>query len=449
MTTRLRTWKQIAAFFGTTERTVMRWEAERGLPVHRMPGEARSSVYADTGELTAWLNESKAEAEPEAAPEIAPEAAPDPAPPPPPETPPETPALKLRLPPLWPLAAAGIAVAVAMAAIAAFAPVLPHSPHVAPQAAQALYVRAMQSWNARTPAGLNAAVDGFNKAIAIDPAYADAYVGLANSYNLLPEYTVMPRSQAYPLAEAAAQKAIALDERDASAHAALAFSLFYGDWNGKAADREFARAIALEPGNATIQHWYGTFLHALGREPEALAHMNQALALNPSSQAIQADRGVILYYNGRTAEAEAILTAMTRSDPDFRSPHFYLTQIYLPEGRDADYVRELRTSARLGGDLLDEGVAQAAETGLRSGGHDGMLRAILARRLSYFQSGAGSPYEIAVFCAMLGRRDDAASYLRVALDRHDDGIINAPSEKRMGAVRDTDIFKTILRRLST
>ncbi len=112
-------------------------------------------------------------------------------------------------------------------------------------------------------------------------------------------------------------------------------------------------------------------------------------------------------------------------------------------------MRELRTSARLGGDLLDEGVAQAAETGLRSGGHDGMLRAILARRLSYFQSGAGSPYEIAVFCAMLGRRDDAASYLRVALDRHDDGIINAPSEKRMGAVRDTDIFKTILRRLST
>ena len=431
MNTRLKTWKQIAAFFGTTKRTAMRWEAERGLPVHRMPGELRSSVYADVEELKAWQSDTKAAALEDLSVDSLPVSTPPP--------------VRRRIW-LWPtVASAGVVCAVI--GTGAFVNALPRQNHIAPAAAQTLYVEAMQDWNARTPASLNQAVDEFNKAIAIDPDYADAYVGLANSYNLLPEYTVMPRSQAFPLAEAAAQKAIDLDDRLASAHAALAYSVFYGDWNGKLADQEFAKAIALEPENATIQHWYGTFLHALGREPEALAHLDKALALNPSSLSVQADRALILYYNGRTREAETLLLDLARKNPDFRSPHFYLTQVYLPEGRDADYVRELRLTATLAGDLLDQGVAQAAEAGLKKAGHEGMLQAVLARRLDYFKSGAGSPYEIAVFYSLLGYRDDAVAYLKVALDRHDDGIINAPSERRLNTIKNTATYRSILKRL--
>ena len=111
---------------------------------------------------------------------------------------------------------------------------------------------------------MNKSVDYFTQAIVHDPNYAPAYVGLANSYNLLREYTLMPASEAYPRALAAARRAVELDDQSSEAHASLAFALYYGTWDAAGAEREFRRAIELNPNSAVAHHWYATYLATLG-----------------------------------------------------------------------------------------------------------------------------------------------------------------------------------------
>ena len=179
-----------------------------------------------------------------------------------------------------------------------------------PLAAQRLYLAGMDDWAKRTPAGLNRAVTEFSAAIARDPDYGEAYAGLAITYDLLREYTLMPSSQAYQLATAAAQRALALDDRLSYAHAALGFAEFYGSRKTSAARSEFRRAVELDPRNETAHHWRATFLMTLGDVAGARREIEAAWALNPGSLAIAADRAFILYANGKTAEAVGNLKAL-------------------------------------------------------------------------------------------------------------------------------------------
>ena len=104
-------------------------------------------------------------------------------------------------------------------------------------------------WNQRTPESLNQALDAFTQAIARDPNYSDAYVGLADCYNLLREFSAMPGNEAYFKAFAAAKKAVELDQQSSDAHASLAFVTFFGMWDAADAEKEFRRAIELDPNN--------------------------------------------------------------------------------------------------------------------------------------------------------------------------------------------------------
>jgi tetratricopeptide (TPR) repeat protein len=103
--------------------------------------------------------------------------------------------------------------------------------HAANREAEDYYLKGRFYWNKRTPESLNQAVDSFTQAIVNDPNYSDAYVGLADCYNLLREYTMMPATEAYPRALAAAKKAVELNDRSSAAHASLAFVSFYGMWD--------------------------------------------------------------------------------------------------------------------------------------------------------------------------------------------------------------------------
>jgi DNA-binding winged helix-turn-helix (wHTH) protein len=114
--------------------------------------------------------------------------------------------------------------------------------HPANREAEEFYLKGRYYWEKRTPDSLNKAVDSFTQSLVHDPGYAPAYVGLADCYNLLREYTVMPATEAYPRALAAAKKAVELDDRSSEAHASLAFASFFGMWDAATADREFQRA---------------------------------------------------------------------------------------------------------------------------------------------------------------------------------------------------------------
>ena len=365
---RLKTWKEIAAFFGCDERTVRRWEETCGLPVRRVPNSPRSAVFAYEGELRAWLNDERSrKADPP--PVIG-----------------ETQGSNSRLPLFkvsgvtrW-LTAAAIVVAFAGALGALWylrSDSGPGARRVPPPEAEKFYREGLYGWQSRTPAGLISAVDDFTQAIVRDPQYAQAYAGLAACYDLLREYTAMPPDYAFPRAKAAAERAIALDPSWSDAHAALAFADFYWAHDTATAQREFQKALALAPGDATVHHWYATFLMNLRQFQRALAEIDKAQDIDSASTSILADKGVILFYAGRTDEAMSLLHQVEETEPQFASPHSYLATIYRATGDDAGFVQELTESAKIRHHSADAAIAAAAANGLSQAGYKGVLMAML------------------------------------------------------------------------
>lgn len=439
---RLDTWKEVAAFFGKDERTVKRWEAERGLPVHRLPGAARSRIYVEVSELEEWLNGAArtGDAEPE------PSQAEHPAPP----------------KSAWRRSRGGIAAAaailLALASAGAIGLFWPRTAEKAPSAiqteaqppplaAQRLYLAGMDDWSRRTPDSLRRAVEEFNGAIRLSPGYAEAYAGLANCYNLLREYTLMPPAQAYPLAREAAKRALALNDRLASAHVALAFVDSWWDWDFSAATREYERAIALDPGSDLNHHWFATFLQARGDYGKSLSEFDKAQALNPASLAIRSDHGLVLYWAGRKAEGTALLLAVEKADPTFLSPHRYLAGIYQSEGRDQDFLRESEIAARMTDDRQRLASIEAARIGLARGGRPGMLAALLDEELQQFKYGVGTAYAVANTYALIGRTDDALAYLQTAIDRREEQAVSLDGDLAFASIRTTPRFRALIARV--
>jgi TolB-like protein/Tfp pilus assembly protein PilF len=167
---------------------------------------------------------------------------------------------------------------------------LGHSKTISPEAYEA-YLTGRYYWNKRTADGLKRAIDQFKLAIDKDPNYAQAYTGLADSYALSGdwEYGLLSPDEAFPKAKAAATKALALDDDLAEAHTSLAFVLDLYDWNWELAEKEYKRALALNPSYATAHHWYAWHLIVMGRNSEALAESRKAESLDPLSPIISAD----------------------------------------------------------------------------------------------------------------------------------------------------------------
>lgn len=395
---RLDSWKAIAAFFGRDERTVKRWEARRGLPLHRVPGGGSAKVYAYVEELEAWLRHTpepkRAEPEPAHRDGVT-----------------EAPSRRRRPSSLLVMAAAAAVTILALTAVFGLStPRVPPKHRVDPVAAE-LYRTGVYYWHTRTPDGLTRAVDYFTQAIVRDPGYADAYAGLADCYNLLREYTVMAPGEAYPRAKAAAERAIALDPSLAGAHASLAFVDFYWSHDVAASRHEFETALRLQPGSAITHHWYATVLMTLGRFPEAVAEIDRAQALDPESSAILADRGLILFYAGRRDEARALLGQLAQSQPGFLSSHTYLAFIDRTEGDDPGYLRELTITAGLLHDDDRLALAQAARRGLAADGGPGMRAALVSAYERLKAAGRASAYELADSYAAAGRNGDALTWL--------------------------------------
>ncbi|HET6181925.1 MAG TPA: tetratricopeptide repeat protein [Candidatus Sulfotelmatobacter sp.] len=313
--------------------------------------------------------------------------------------------------------------------------------------AEDFYLKGRFYWNERTPESLNQAVDAFTQAIVHDPKYAQAYVGLADCYNLLREYTVMPASEAYPRALAAARKAVELDDQSSQAHASLAFALFYGALDSAAADREFRRSLELNPNNAIAHHWYATCLHALGRSGEAVAEIDRAQALDPSSKSILADKGPLLIGMGRQREALTLLLQMEASEPAFMSPHRYLKYLYLDTHDYPNYLAEMRKEAVITHDRSAQAVAEAAGKAFATGDARSMLEAVRREQTKLYDQGQFSPYRLAETYAALGNQKGAVAYLQIAYDRRADGIMETASNPLFRGLHDDPAFLALLAKM--
>jgi DNA-binding winged helix-turn-helix (wHTH) protein/tetratricopeptide (TPR) repeat protein len=323
------------------------------------------------------------------------------------------------------------------------------APRAANPEAEDFYLKGRYYWNKRTPADLNKAIDYFTQAIVHDPNYAAAYVGLADTYNLMREYTLMPSSEAYPRALAAAQKAVELDGRSSEAHASLAFASYYWKWDVATAEKEFRRSIQLDPNNAIAHHWFATYLMTRSRFPEAIAEIERARALDPASASILADKGCILFTAGRHEEAIALLKQMEAMEPKFVSPHRYLKSAYFSSGDYRDYISELRQESALLHDPSAMALAATAEKGFSAGGRQKMLESMFVQEKKSYEQGLSSPYRVAEIAALLQRQPEAIQYLKLAFDRHDESVMEIENDQAFASLRTDPAFRELAARLET
>ena len=228
-----------------------------------------------------------------------------------------------------------------------------------------LYLKGRFFWNKRTGPDLRKAIAYFNQAIAKDPNYALAYAGLADAYVLLPPYGAASALESFPQAEAAAKKALELDDALAEAHTSLAQVLVSYDFDFKGSTREFERAIALNPNYATAHHWYGSGPPlSLGEFDRAIAELKRAQQLDPLSLIINADLGSGFVTARRYDDAIAQLRKTIEMDPHFYYAHWNLGEALELKGQLREAFAEYKKAAELNDDPLVLSLVAQAEAKL-------------------------------------------------------------------------------------
>jgi tetratricopeptide (TPR) repeat protein len=312
---------------------------------------------------------------------------------------------------------------------------------------QRLYAQGRAAWDRRTPDDLRRAVDDFTQAIVLDPGYAPAYVGLSDSYNLMPQYGAMSPTRAFPLAKAAAERAVLLSPKSADAHRALAFVVFWWGHDYSAGMREFKTAIRLDPNSAQTYHWYANALSEAGDTSEASAAIDRALALDPASVAIRASEGIILKNQGHYVEARQVLQAVETAHPDYISAYDYMAGLLEVEGDDVGFLQQKEKAERLKKNPDAVEVLQAARRALQRGGHIAMLRELARGDAALARTGERSGYELALAEMQLGSRREAIRALEQPATALDPNAVNFARDSAFLPLHGDPAFERLLLRL--
>jgi eukaryotic-like serine/threonine-protein kinase len=305
--------------------------------------------------------------------------------------------------------------------------------HTSDSSAYQDYLRGRYFWNKRSEEGFRRAVGFFNQAIERDPSYALAYAGLADTYALLSDYSVVPPREAMPRARAAAERAIELDDALAEGHTSRAFVRMAYEWKWAEAESGFRRAIELNPNYATARQWYASLLVQTGRTGEALSEIKFAQELDPLSSIISANAGLYLYYSRRYDEAERQLRKTLEVDDTFGVAHLYLGYVHLQQNEAARAVAEIERAHQLMGD--DPETMAALGHAYAAAGRRADALELLGRLWSRGRRGYVSPYFVAVVHTGLGEREQAFRQLGQAFaDRHP-GMILLKFDPRFDPLR--------------
>jgi tetratricopeptide (TPR) repeat protein len=290
---------------------------------------------------------------------------------------------------------------------------------------------------------MNTAAEYFQRAVQRDPQYAQAYVGLALAYQLLGSYEVLPPDKSYPLALKFANQALELDGTLSEAYSARANSEtnYEFDWAG--ADRDYRRAIALDPNSAQAHHDYGEYFTGVGNAKRAIAELKIARELDPLSLPLFSTIGRMYREAHQYDEAVKHCQQSLVLDPNFSMGHWCLGQVYLAKGQYAEATSELRRANELGTTPLivcDLGCVYAAS------GKKTEARAILHSLESKSQFNYVSPYLIASIHSQLGEKDEAFNWLEKAFDQRD-GISYLVPDPMMDPLRSDPRFAALVERL--
>jgi TolB-like protein/DNA-binding winged helix-turn-helix (wHTH) protein len=319
------------------------------------------------------------------------------------------------------------------------------NPKIVNPAAYDAYLKGRYFWNKRTEQGLKRAVDYFDQARAIDPNYARAYSGLADTYALLGdwEYGVLTPPKAYPQAKAAAIKALKLDNTLGEAHASLAFCLDLFDWDWKSAGIEFKRAIDLSPSYPTAHQWYAWHLFVVGRNDDGMSELKKAESLDPLSLIISADIADALLIAHKYDESIQQSRKTIEMDPSFAMGHYQLSQAFVQVRRYNVAILELQEAIELsrGNPLC---ISHLAYVYAVSGRRNEAIKILndLRNGLNHNRSNAA---DIALIYAGLKERDQAFAWLQKAYEaRFNPSVLLRPA---FDVLRSDSRFQDLLRRL--
>ncbi len=322
-------------------------------------------------------------------------------------------------------------------------PDTPPPPAAGSYAAYDLYLRAQFVWNRRTIDGLKQAIDYCEQAIAADPTYAPAHAGLAQSYALLGGYSGQSQIEYMSKARAAAVHALELDPRLPEAHTALALVVQNYDWDWETAEKEFRRALELNPNYATAHHWYAEHLAFRGRFDEARAEAERARQLDPLSLAIAVDTALIDYYSRRYDRAAAKLQAVLAMDPDFPRAHL-VRNAYVELGRFDDALADIGTDRAGAGGLWNS--SSLAHVYGRAG-RPAEARRELGRLLKRNRPGETDAGIIFWAYVGTGDRERALEWLERAYVQHSNILATLKVEPAYDALRTEPRFQDVLRRV--
>lgn len=309
------------------------------------------------------------------------------------------------------------------------------------------YLQGLSYWNRRTPVDLMSSLHLFQKAISEDSRFAAAYAGLSSAYSLLSQIPndVTPPREAMPKAKAAAEQALKIDPDSAEGHVAMALVLQSYDWNWEGAEREYQRAIHINPSYATARQWHSLLLTALGKRNEALNEIRLAEQTDPLSLIIRASRVQALYFDHQYDHVIEICQQTLQIAPSFYYMDYHLGRAYVQKGMFPQAITVFQEMEHLIG-KRPLAIAALGNAYAVAGNRPQALAAL--QELSEI---ARTQYVPAVYFAAvyagLGDKDHAFHWLDKALEERDDYLINLNVDPMADPLRSDPRFQRLLRRI--
>ncbi|MDQ3258964.1 MAG: protein kinase, partial [Acidobacteriota bacterium] len=308
-----------------------------------------------------------------------------------------------------------------------------------------LYLQGRFHWNKRTPQDLQKAIEYFEQSIAVDPNYALSFAGIADSYSMLGNMNVLSSLEAYPKAKAIAKKALEIDDGIAEAHTSLAWVLQTYEWDWSGAEREYKRAIELNPNYATAHQWYAEFLMAMGRHQDALDEIHRAKELDPLSLIINAVEGWVLYHARDYDRSIEQYRKTIELEPRFPLLWDFLARIYEQKEDYENAIAAHRKSIELeGGSAVEQDALKEAYTKFGVKGY-WQKRLELLQKLEEVR--ATQFYCMVKIHALLGDKDKAFALLENSYQQREYSIINIKVSPDFDGLRSDPRFSDLMRRV--
>jgi TolB-like protein/Tfp pilus assembly protein PilF len=306
------------------------------------------------------------------------------------------------------------------------------------------YVKGRYFWNKRSEESIERGISYFQKAIEEDKNYAPAYVGLADCYNLLVTYGVVPPEEFIARIKTLIEKALGLDATLAEAYTTLGYIKLFHDWDWPGADREFKKAIELNPNYALARHWYAMYLMVTDQFEEALKEMKRAQSLDPLSPIISASLGGYYYYARKYQQAIRQCRETLEIDPNFYLGHGILGAVYAQIGEYEEAAQELKKAVSLSKD--PEAYAALGYTYARWNRRD-EAQALVKEIKDVSRQKHTTPFGISLVHVGLGEFDEAFQWLERAYQDRNPWLIWVGADPRLDPLRADPRFVELARRV--